>query len=39
PTVTEDILTDDGIIEAVIDKFCEDKDNYNNDDDKLPPSQ
>ncbi|CAG8749839.1 25683_t:CDS:1, partial [Gigaspora rosea] len=36
PTVTEDILIDDGIIEAVMDEFGEDNNN-DDDDDKPPP--
>ncbi|CAG8589096.1 22864_t:CDS:1, partial [Racocetra persica] len=36
PTATEDLLTDKGIIEMVIDKFRED-DNDNEYDEELPP--
>ncbi|CAG8791954.1 16462_t:CDS:2, partial [Gigaspora rosea] len=37
PTVTEDILTDDSIIEAVMDEFGEDNDDDNDDDEPPPP--
>ncbi|CAG8833422.1 31002_t:CDS:2 [Gigaspora margarita] len=41
PIVTENILTDDGIIEAVLDEFCNDYDNNdddnNNDEPPSPP--
>ncbi|CAG8501965.1 20701_t:CDS:1, partial [Gigaspora rosea] len=36
PTVTKDILTDNGIIEAIMDEFGEDNDD-DDDDDKPPP--
>ncbi|CAG8726668.1 11621_t:CDS:1, partial [Gigaspora rosea] len=36
PTVTKDVLIDKSIVEVVIDKFCEDNDN-NDDDKKLLP--